>query len=85
MLRAVAESTHGRASASSLYDVYRKARKRGAHEQEFDELIADLECDWYLALDVRTNEYFFQVDVMRDWWLRWYGARRRGRDAAGRI
>jgi len=84
MLRAVAESGHGRASASALYDAYRKARKRGANEQEFDELVADLECDWYLALDVRTNEYFFQVDVMRDWWLRWYGSRRRARDAAGR-
>lgn len=77
MLRSVAEAPHGRASASALYDVYRKTRKRGASEQEFDELVADLECDWYLALDVRTNEYYFLVEVMRDWWLRWYGSRRR--------
>ncbi|MBM4094542.1 MAG: hypothetical protein FJ276_34825 [Planctomycetes bacterium] len=84
MLRAVAEAPHGRASASALYDVYRKTRKRGASEQEFDELVADLECDWYLALDVRTNEYYFLVEVMRDWWLRWYGSRRRQGQSARR-
>jgi hypothetical protein len=60
-----------------LYDVYRKARKRGATETEFDELLADLECDWYLVLDVHTNEYSFMLHVMRDWWKRWYGSPRR--------
>ncbi len=39
----------------------------------FNELMADLECDWYLVLDTRTNEYHFLLHVMRDWWRRWYG------------
>jgi len=73
----VADAPLGRVSGSSLYDLYRKARGRGAAEMEFDELLADLECDWYLCLDPRTNEYYFMVNVMRDWWQRWYGAARR--------
>jgi hypothetical protein len=34
--------------------------------------MADLEYDWYLRLDPDTNEYFFRLKVMRDWWRRWY-------------
>ena len=68
----------GRVAVSGLYDAYRKSRGRGAGQTEFDELLADLECDWYVSLDPQTNEYYFMVDVMRDWWRRWYGSARRG-------
>jgi len=67
-----AAAHQNRVSQSVLYDVYRKAKKRGASEFDFAELMADLECDWYLVLDPHTNEYFFMVDVMRDWWRRWF-------------
>jgi uncharacterized protein len=77
ILNAVAEAPLGRIGASALYDVYQVARGRNGSEKEFDELLADLECDWYLSLDPRTNEYFFMLDVMRDWWCRWFGSRRR--------
>jgi hypothetical protein len=83
LLTAVAEASTGRVGASALYDVYRSARGSGAHELEFDELLADLECDWYLTLDPRTNEYFFMVEVMRDWWRRWFGSARRRRTGTG--
>jgi len=73
ILRTVAESPHGRASWSRLFDVYQKSCKRGASELEFYELMADLECDWYLVLDPNTNEYHFKLDVMRQWWQRWFG------------
>jgi hypothetical protein len=66
----------GRASDSTLYDVYSKCRKRRARDTEFNELMADLECDWYIVLDSNTNEYLFKVNVMRDWWRRWYGSPR---------
>lgn len=79
VLSAVAEAPPGRVGASALYDVYQAARGRGAGEPEFDELLADLECDWYLTLDPRTGEYYFLVDVMRDWWRRWFGPARRRR------
>jgi len=63
-----------RVSESALYDVYKKAKGRGASELGFSELLADLECDWYLVLDPHTNEFFFMVDVIRDWWRRWHRA-----------
>ncbi len=72
VLRAVALSERGRVGAAALYDEYRGSRKRDANELEFQEMMADLECEWYLALDPRTNEYHFLLDVVRDWWRRWY-------------
>jgi len=71
VLRAVVDL--GRISTVALYDVYSKCRKRRAGDTEFAELMADLECDWYIVLDGRTNEYRFMLHVMRDWWRRWYG------------
>jgi hypothetical protein len=32
--------------------------------------MADLESDFYLLLDLKTNEYGFLLQVMRDWWKR---------------
>jgi len=61
-----------RISRPALYDIYRKARGRGASDREFDELMADLEYDWYLRLDPDTNEFYFRLKVMQDWWRRWY-------------
>lgn len=72
VLRSVAGSESGRVSQSALYDIYRKARGRGANDSDFYELLADLEHDWYLRLDPTTNEYHFLLKIMRDWWRRWY-------------
>ena len=57
---------------SSLYDVYRKARRKGTCELDYREVMADLECDWYVVLDTATNEYSFMLSIMRDWWNRFY-------------
>ena len=72
ILAAVAEAPSGRASDAQVYGVYRKARNKGASEMEYREILADLECDWYLQLDTDTNEYFFLLDLMRAWWRRFY-------------
>lgn len=72
ILRAVASQC--RISRPALYDVYAKAHGRGANDQSFDEVIADLEYDWYLRLDPDTNEFYFRLKVMQDWWRRWYPA-----------
>ena len=72
ILRAVAGQQ--RISRPALYDIYRKARGKGASDQEFDELMAGLEYDWYLRLDPDTNEFYFRLKVMQDWWRRWYPA-----------
>ncbi len=75
-------AAEGRVSESVLYDVYRKARGRGASALGFGELLADLECDWYLVLDPYTNEFYFMVEVIRDWWRRWYRAPKRAKGGA---
>lgn len=72
VLRAVA--SHGRISRPALFDIYRKARGKTATDQAFDELMADLEYEWYLRLDTDTNEFHFRLKVMQDWWRRWYPA-----------
>lgn len=72
ILRAVA--AEGRISRPLLYETYRKAHGRGASEQGFDDVIADLQTDWYVQLDPETNEFHFRLNVMRDWWRRWYPA-----------
>jgi hypothetical protein len=73
VLRTIVEAPRGRASRSELYGVYRKARRSGVSEDQFSEMMADLECDWYVTLDPDTNEYYFRINIMRDWWRRWYG------------
>jgi hypothetical protein len=72
VLRAVASQR--RISRPALFDIYRKARGKTATDQAFDELMADLEYDWYLRLDTDTNEFHFRLKVMQDWWRRWYPA-----------
>ena len=76
VLRCVAGDPLGRVSRSALYDVYRKARGKGASDNEFDELLGDLEHDWYLVLDPNTNEFYFMLSLMRDWWSRWFPVRK---------
>lgn len=76
VLRCVAGDPRGRVSRSALYDVYRKARGKGANDNEFDELLGDLEHDWYLVLDPNTNEFYFMLSLMRDWWSRWFPVRK---------
>jgi hypothetical protein len=72
ILRAVANKE--RVSRPVLYDIYRAGRGRSASDRDFDDLMANLEYDWYLRLDPDTNEFYFRLKVMRDWWRRWYPA-----------
>ncbi|MBM3855000.1 MAG: hypothetical protein FJ399_17905 [Verrucomicrobia bacterium] len=72
ILSQVATAPTGCVSESALFALYKNKRKRGWSEAEFTEVINDLECDWYLVRDPNTNEYYFLVKVMADWWRRWF-------------
>jgi hypothetical protein len=72
ILQDIAQATIGRVSQSGLYDTYRRARGKGASGLEFDEIMADLENDWYVVLDPPTNEYHYLLSTMKDWWKRYY-------------
>jgi len=80
ILREIAADPNGRVADSMLYDVYRKLRKKDATDVEFREIMADLECDWYVFLDIKTNEYYFLMNIMKAWWNRFYRSlgRRKG-------
>lgn len=72
ILQEIAQAVSARVSQSGLYDTYRRARKKASSSLEFDEIMADLENDWYVVLDTNTNEYYFLLSTMRDWWRRYY-------------
>ncbi len=72
ILQEIAQASAGRVSQSGLYDAYRQARGKSLADLEFDEIMADLENDWYVVLDPPTNEYYFLLTTMRDWWKRYY-------------
>jgi hypothetical protein len=79
ILQEIAQAPAGRVSQSGLYAAYRRARGKAASALDFDEILADLENDWYVILDPATNEYYFLVSTMKDWWKRYYrtsGARK---------
>ncbi|MBI3268775.1 MAG: hypothetical protein HYZ53_07115 [Planctomycetes bacterium] len=78
ILDAVARSEQGRVGEAALYDAYLRSRRRNATEDEFNEILADLECEFYLLRNEATNEYYFFLNVMRDWWRRWYPKRAAG-------
>lgn len=73
ILSSIVAAPTGRIAESSLFAIYKKNRGKGWSDNEFTELMNDLECDWYLTRDPRTNEYFFMVKVIADWWRRWFG------------
>lgn len=73
LISLLVEVANGKQSVRTgrLYEVYRVKRGSEANEIEFCELMADLECDWYLQKE--QDAYCFYMNVMKDWWTRWYG------------
>lgn len=72
ILSEIVSAPNGRVSESALFALYKNKRGKGWSDIEFTELMNDLECDWYLVRDPHTNEYFFMVKVIADWWKRWF-------------
>jgi hypothetical protein len=71
MLAVIAMSP-GPVDTESLYAIYRSHVGPSAGRAGFADLLADLECDWYLECNPETGTYSFYMAVMRDWWRRWY-------------
>lgn len=73
MLATIAVSS-GPVDADRLHAIYCKHVGAPAGRAGFADLLADLECDWYLQGNPETGAYSFYMAVMRDWWRRWYRA-----------
>ena len=58
--------------SSELFEAYQASRGTDGTSIEFSELMADMECDWYLTYNESEESYSFYMNIMRDWWHRWY-------------
>ena len=61
----------GKATRRYLQKVYNERRGEKSDPLEFQELLADLEADFYLASG--KEGYFFMVKMLEDWILKFYG------------
>jgi hypothetical protein len=71
MLRTLAMSAEVRRDV--CYQVYRKECGASANAEQFNDLAADLENDFYIRPSEDGLSYSFASKILRDWWLRYYG------------
>ena len=63
-------SKAGNLTKNELYDIFVLATKSD-ESLKFDELMNDLEMDFYIKFDA-NNKYLFVSKILSDWWLRWH-------------
>lgn len=63
-------SKAGSLTRDELYNVFEFATK-SKNNSKFDELMSDLEMDFYIKFD-SDNKYSFLSKILSDWWLRWH-------------
>lgn len=63
-------SKAGSLTKNELYDIFVFATKSD-ESSKFDELMNDLEMDFYIKFD-ENNKYSFLSKISSDWWLRWH-------------
>ena len=63
-------SKAGSLTKNELYDIFVLATKSD-ESSKFDELMNDLEMDFYIKFD-SDNKYSFLSKILSDWWLRWH-------------
>lgn len=63
-------SKAGNLTRSELFDIFMLATKTDDNSK-FDDLMNDLEMDFYIKFDT-DNNYSFLSKILSDWWLRWH-------------
>jgi hypothetical protein len=71
MLRALA--MNGEVRRDVCYQIYRKEAGASANEEQFNDIAAELENDFYIRPTADGKSYCFACKILRDWWLRYYG------------
>jgi hypothetical protein len=71
MLRTLAVSPEVRRDV--CYQIYRKEVGSTATAEQFNDLAADLENDFYICPRGEGTHFCFASKILRDWWLRYYG------------
>jgi hypothetical protein len=62
----------GAVARDSFYHIF-QTHGRGRDADAFYGLMANLENDFYINFDAKTQRYEFSCKLLRDWWLRHYG------------
>ncbi|MBI5000202.1 MAG: orc1/cdc6 family replication initiation protein [Euryarchaeota archaeon] len=61
----------GELDENDAFDLFQKYTR--SHDKAcFDNLMADLENEFYVARRYGSIKYYFAIDVMREWWKRWH-------------
>lgn len=68
-------SKAGKLTKSELFDIFMLATK-SEDSSKFDDLMNDLEMDFYIKFDAGNNNYSFLSKILSDWWLRWHSPSR---------
>ena len=71
MLREVAVTTE--VSRDAFYQIYKKEAGSSATAEQFSDVAAELENDFYVRPSTDGKHYTFACKILRDWWLRYYG------------
>lgn len=70
LLKALARAE--RVSRDNLYQLYLKETQQALDLDGFNNLMADLENDFYVRCHQTDGTYAFFSRVLKDWWLRFY-------------
>lgn len=65
-------SKAGKLTREELYNIFELTAKRGDASM-FDQLMSDLEMDFYIKPD-SDKRYSFTSKILSDWWLRWHSS-----------
>ena len=62
----------GEVSKSNLYQKYLKITQHDSDVDGFNNVMSDLENDFYIKYKYDTDSYIFYSKILKDWWKRYY-------------
>ena len=62
----------GQVQREELYQAYLKEKQLNNDQDGFNNLMSDLENDFYIRLNYEKNSYVFYSKILKDWWRRYY-------------
>jgi hypothetical protein len=65
-------SLAGEIERDQCYQMFLKETQQQADIDGFNNLMSDLENDFYIRFLAETNSFVFFSKILRDWWLRYY-------------
>ncbi|MEO5361809.1 MAG: hypothetical protein H7843_15440 [Nitrospirota bacterium] len=71
--RILAETARkGIISRTELFKLYKMIEVRHPSETRFNDIMSDIQNDFYVEYDHKTDSYHFLTNILKDWWLRYH-------------